>query len=163
MNRPRRSLTLLALTLLTAPSCANMMYLSRPKALRGEAPVVWMTEPNVLVNDKCNAATMLIDELRAESGSEIVVVKDPEDAGSLRLDITITEIDADGGAKGIRAYGYLHDHGERVGSFTASESEHSFSGGFWNPSSCGVLEEAVEELAEEIADWLVRPKLSAEL
>ncbi len=168
INRPLRSLSLLALTLVTAPSCANMMYLSRPKALRGEAPVVWMTRPNVLVRDRCNASTMLINELRAESGSEIVVVRDPEDAGSPRLDITITQIDAAGGGgfsgpKGLRAYGYLEHDGARVGSFTANSSEMPFSGGFFNPSSCGMLEDAVEDLADDLAKWLVRPKLSAEL
>ncbi|MCB9755172.1 MAG: hypothetical protein H6713_34980 [Myxococcales bacterium] len=96
-----------------------------------------------------------------------MLVRDREDAGSPLLELSITKIDAASGGprsggKGLSVRGRLEHRGERVGSFTA-RATGPFSGGGWGTSTCRMLKEAVEDVAEDIADWRVAPTLGAEL
>lgn len=69
------------------------------------------------------------------------------------------------GSKSATVSGRLLDGGNVIGSFTArweTSAIHANTGGYYR-STCGLLEKAVEEVAEDIAEWLRAPSQNARL
>jgi hypothetical protein len=98
---------------------------------------------------------------------EVVPSTTPEDAAdakALTLVIQNVQGDASSGAwfgrKGVTLRGTLRENGKVVGSFNARRRS---TGGALGPftDGCAIFERCVKGLAEDVAEWLEKPRLDA--
>lgn len=155
---------------LTLVACAGRIPPAERPHLAVLASVVVAAggDPSSHVRD-CDLVEELLDELEdeAERAFQIRRVSDPRGVSGRVLVLRFTQVEgawggAISGSKSVTVTGNLLEGESVVGSFTAREETSAFtvSG---RGTTCSLLEEAVEEIAEDVAEWLRAPSHGAQL
>lgn len=121
---------------------------------------------------ECDLIDELLDELEdeAERHFQIRRVRDHRGVPGRVLVVRFAQVEGAGGgaisgSKSATVTGSLLEGESVVGSFTArweTSAIDASTGGFYR-STCGLLEKAVEEIAEDVAEWLRAPSHGARL
>jgi len=122
------------------------------------------------VVDECEVQSRLIGEIADEAGYHFSIKLLPNHEGVTLpvLVLRFVKIEAEGagivsGAKSVTLEGRLMRGGEVVASFTAQRTTiNGYAGGFYR-GTCDLVENVLEELAEDIAQWLRHPTPGAML
>lgn len=118
----------------------------------------------------CGVAQELIDELEDEIDQRFNVQRIGQATRRPGLLLGMRFIQAEGagggmlsGPKRLAVEGVLYEDGVFVASFTARRTGwNGFKMGYYQ-GTCSMVEDLAEELAEDIADWLLAPRHGAEL
>ena len=118
----------------------------------------------------CGVAAELIEELEDEIDQRYNVrqVKHAElGPGDLLAMQFVRAAGAGGGMisgpKHLALKGFLYRDGVLIGTFVAQRSGlNGFTMGYYK-GTCSMVEDLAEELAEDIADWLLRPRMNARI
>ncbi len=174
----RRSL--FALPLLLLPGVAACSSSSRgPRApmvgggalsIVRRAPLI---EPSAMpedVRDECNPEEGLINYIAKEAADEgfgVALVDSAEGIAGVVLEVQLVGILATGGGawsgpKQVRCQGWLTQDGVKIADFRGQRtSGGGMYGGF--KGTCSILDTCIEELGEDIAEWLLAPTMNGRL
>jgi hypothetical protein len=122
------------------------------------------------VLEECKVESRLIEELVDEAGYYFILklLPGPEGVALPVLVVRFVKVEAEGagivsGAKSVTLEGRLMKSGVVVGSFMAQRTTvNGLAGGFYR-GTCTMVENVIEEMAEDIAGWLRWPTLGARL
>lgn len=155
---------------LTLVACAGRLPSSeRPHlAIVTTVEVAAASDPSSHIPD-CDLVDELLDELadEAERHFELRRVTDSRDVPGRVLVLRFAQVEgawggAISGSKSVTVTGDLLEGGSAVGSFTAREETSAFTVSA-RGTTCSLLEEAVEEIAEDVTEWLRAPSHGARL
>ena len=141
-----------------------------PLALVRLAPLLDPSSMPEDVRKECNPEAGLvryIEQEAREAGFQVTLVDAAEGAAGRVLEVKITSILATGGGawsgpKQVRCTGILFQDGQTVASFHAQRtSGGGMYGGF--KGTCSILDTCIEELGEDITEWLRAPTMDAKL
>lgn len=125
-------------------------------------------DPSSHIRD-CDLTDELLDELEdeAERSFQILRVPDPRGVPGRVLVLRFAQVEgawggAISGSKSTTVTGSLFEASKVVGSFTARRETSAFTVSA-RGTTCSLLEEAVEEIAEDVAEWLRAPTHDARL
>jgi hypothetical protein len=142
---------------------AEKLYVQDPAVIDTDAGI------DPAVRDRCKLGERLSFFLQQNIKTQFEVVpsatlNNAGDAKALALIIQNTQGNAsDGGwfdRKGIVMRGTLRENGKVIASFNAQRRS---TGGALGPftDSCAIFERCVKALAEDVADWLEKPRMDA--
>jgi hypothetical protein len=122
------------------------------------------------VVDECEVQSLIIEDIAAEAGGDFTIrlLRHHEGVTLPALVVRFAKIEAEGagivsGAKSVTLEGRLMRGGDVVASFTAQRTTiNGYAGGFYR-GTCDLVENVLEELAEDIAQWLRHPTPGAML
>jgi hypothetical protein len=134
----------------------------------GFAPDIGLT---LAEQAECGLGKVLFAELYDEVGRSFALrgVAEPGGVPGLVLVMRFTRVDGHGiisGIKRIFLAGQLLKDGQVAASFTAMRFTTQGAFGHFNrgfQTTCGIMEDLVEELAEDVGAWLYRPMMNATL
>lgn len=120
------------------------------------------------VVDDCEIQPQIIEELvdEAERDFSITLLPGHEGVMTRALVLRFARVQAAGGgvvsgAKSVTLEGRLLEGGAVVASFTAQRTTiNGYAGGYYR-GTCDLVENVLEELAEDITEWLRQPTLGA--
>jgi hypothetical protein len=133
-----------------APPVAGVLAISTLARYVPDAPV------RADVQTKCGLEQKLPQAVKARLGDRAVLADDAPKAAGRALALEIVQVNAYPGGgftgpKTITVQGTLYDKGERIGGFTARNSDP------YGLGVCVQLYRAVDEMAGDIAKWLESP------
>ena len=155
---------------LTLVACAGRIPPSeRPHlAVVASVEVAAGGDPSSHVRD-CDLVDELLDELEDEAERYFQIRRAPDHRGAPGRVLVLRFAQVEGawggaisGSKSITVTGDLLEGDSVVGSFTAREETSAFTVSA-RGTTCSLLEEAVEEIAEDVAEWLRAPSHGARL
>jgi hypothetical protein len=122
------------------------------------------------VVDECEVQSLIVEDIAAEAWGDFTIrlLRHHEGVPLPALVVRFAKIEAEGagiisGAKSITLEGRLVKGGIVVASFTAQRTTiNGYAGGFYR-GTCDLVENVLEELAEDIAQWLRHPTPGAML
>jgi len=120
---------------------------------------------------ECELGKHLFEELHDEVGQSFALsgVADPRGVPGVVLVMRFARVDGQGFGSGIKRIvleGQLVKDGQVAADFVAMR--YTTQGAFGNYSrgfktTCGIMDDVIEELAEDVGKWLYRPTMSARL
>jgi hypothetical protein len=163
----------LALTL-HATACAHSGAApSTPRISIAVAPIGFGPDNGLTAEEQaeCELGKELFEELNDEVGQSFALsgVADPRGVAGVVLVMRFARVEGQSFASGIKRIvleGQLVKDGQVTADFTAMR--YTTHGAFGNYSrgfktSCGILEDVAEDLAEDVGKWLYRPTMNARL
>lgn len=168
---PHASLKLAAALALTLTACAGRIPPSERPHLAIVTSVPYAEGSGVTPDIReCELAEELIEELtdEAERYFQIGLATDYRDIRGRVLVMRFSHVEgvwggAITGSKSATVIGHLLEGGQVIGSFTArweTSAIHANTGGYYR-TTCGLLEKAVSEIAEDVTEWLRAPSHGA--
>lgn len=120
---------------------------------------------------ECELGKVLFAELHDEGGRSFALrgVADPRGVPGLVLVMRFARVEGQSvisGIKRIALEGQLLKDGQVAADFTALRYTTQGAFGHYNrgfQTTCGIMEDLVEELAEDVGGWLYRPTMNAKL
>jgi len=169
------ALPVLILPGLALPACSKRG--SRPPMVgEGKISVVRLAplvDPSAMPEDvrtECNPEEGLVNYIVEEAKSEgfgVALVDSVEGTPGVVLEVRILSVLATGGGawsgpKQVRCEGQLTQDGNVIGSFRGQRtSGGGMYGGF--KGTCSILDNCIQELGEDIAEWLIAPTMDGRL
>jgi hypothetical protein len=150
---------------LAAPALPAMekLYVQDPVVIDQDASI----DPAVRESCKLDARLPFFLYQKINSKFEVIPAKTPEDAADAKmLTLVIQNVQGDAssgawfGRKGVTLRGTLRESGKVIGSFNARRRS---TGGALGPfkDGCAIFERCAKELADDVAEWLEKPRMDA--
>jgi hypothetical protein len=146
---------------------------SAPRIPIAVAPIGFGPDSGLTAEEQaeCELGKELFEELHDEVGQSFALsgVADPRGVPGVVLVMRFARVEGQSFASGIKRVvleGQLVKDGQVAADFVAMR--YTTQGAFGNYSrgfktTCGIMEDVVEELAEDVGEWLYRPTMNARL
>ena len=169
----RRVVQTVGLAVVTAACAHGQVEPSAPRIPIAVAPIGFGPENGLTPEEQaeCELGKELFEELHDEVGQSFALsgVADPRGAAGLVLVMRFARVEGQSMVSGIKRIvleGQLVKDGQVTADFVAMR--YTTHGAFGNYSrgfktSCGILEDVAEELAQDVGKWLYQPTMNARL
>lgn len=170
MNRSISNIPHAALALCFAmTACAHEQAAPSTTRVPIAVPYIGFGPDNGLTPEEqaeCELGKELFEELHDEVGQSFALsgIADPRGAPGLVLMMRFARVEgiSGRGSKRIVVEGQLVRDGRVVADFAAMRGAFgNYSRGF--TTTCGIIEDVIEEIAEDVGQWLYRPTMNATL
>jgi len=168
LNIMRERAAVLALILHTAACAHGPDAPSAPRIPIAVANIFFRPDAGLTLEEQaeCELGKEFFEELHDEVGQSFALrgVVDPRGVPGLALVMRFASVDgiSGRGSKRIVLEGQLIRDGLVVADFAAKRGAFgNYSRGF--TTTCGIMEDVIEELAEDVGKWLYKPTMNARL
>ncbi|MBA3546267.1 MAG: hypothetical protein H0T76_07290 [Nannocystis sp.] len=160
----------LALLSCVALACAHTQAPAAPRISIAVAPIGFGPESGLTPEEQaeCEFGKELFEELNDEVGQSFAFsgVADPRGVPGVVLVMRFTRVEGMSGMFGTKRIvleGQMLKDGNVAASFTAMRDKGLFGNSRGFQTTCGIMEDVVEELAEDVGKWLFKPTMNAQL
>ncbi|MBA3546787.1 MAG: hypothetical protein H0T76_09920 [Nannocystis sp.] len=164
----QRAGLIVGLVLYVAACAHGPVTPSAPRIPIAVAPIGFGPENGLTPEEQaeCELGKQLAEELHDEVGQSFAFsgIVDPRGVPGLVLNMRFARVEgiSGRGSKRIVLEGQLVKDGQVVAHFTSMRGAFgNYSRGF--TTTCSIMEDVVEELAEDVGEWLYRPTMNAKL
>lgn len=160
----------LALLSCVALACAHTQAPAAPRISIAVAPIGFGLESGLTPEEQadCEFGKELFEELNDEVGQSFTLsgVGDPRGVPGVVLVMRFARVEGMSGMFGTKRIvleGQMLKDGNVAASFTAMRDKGLFGNSRGFQTTCGIMEDVVEELAEDVGKWLYKPTMNAQL
>ena len=160
----------LALLSCAALACAHAQAPAAPRISIAVAPIGFGLESGLTPEEQaeCEFGKELFDELHEEVGQSFAFsgVADPRGVPGVVLAMRFARVEGMSGMFGTKRIvleGQMLKDGNVVAGFIAMRDKGLFGNSRGFQTTCGIMEDVVEELAEDVGKWLYKPTMNAQL
>lgn len=170
LKKRHRRFALISCLTLTANACAHSQAPAAPRIPIAVAPIGFGPDNGLTPDEQneCEFGKELFEELNDEVGQSFAFtgVADPRGAPGVVLVMRFARVEGMSGMFGTKRIvleGQMLKDGNVAASFTAMRDKGLFGNSRGFQTTCGIMEDVVEELAEDVGKWLYKPTMHAQL
>ena len=154
----------------TALACAHSQAPAVSRIPIAVAPIGFGPESGLTLEEQteCEFGKELFEQLNDEVGQSFALsgVGDPRGVPGVVLVMRFARVEGMSGMFGTKRIvleGQMLKDGNVAASFTAMRDKSLFGNSRGFQTTCGIMEDVVEELAEDVGKWLYQPTMNAQL